>query len=78
MKLNDMRTTKSVTISLPPRQLKSAEQLAKKHNRTISELFLEEVRRLEQEDQSSAPTAMDLATVIRLIQQEVKRSGLNK
>lgn len=73
-----MRTTKSVTISLPPRQLKSAERLAKKQHRTMSELFREGLRRLEQEDQANASTAVDLATVIRLIQQEAKRSGLNK
>ena len=73
-----MRTTKSVTISLPPRQLQSAERLAKKQNRTMSELFREGLRRLEQEDRANVSTTMDLATAIRLIQQEAKRSGLNK
>jgi hypothetical protein len=30
-----MRTSKSVTISLPPEQLKTAKRLAKKQSRTI-------------------------------------------
>jgi Arc/MetJ-type ribon-helix-helix transcriptional regulator len=74
-----MRTTKSVTISLPPEQLKNAERLAKKQNRTMSELFREGLRRLEQEDRSAASSSLrDLATVIREIQEASKRAGLDK
>jgi Arc/MetJ-type ribon-helix-helix transcriptional regulator len=74
-----MRTTKSVTISLPPKQLKTAERLAKRQNRTMSELFREGLRRLEQEELSPSPPALrDLGSVIRLIQQEARRTGLNK
>ena len=36
-----MRTTKIVSISLPPAQLKDVEALAKKENRTMSELIRE-------------------------------------
>ena len=73
-----MRTTKSVTISLPPRQLKTAARLAKKQNRTMSELFREGLRRLEQEDEAATGVRVNLASAIRLIQREAKRSGLNK
>lgn len=74
-----MRTTKSVTISLPPEQLKTAERLARRQNRTMSELFREGLRRLEQEETRPSPAALrDLGTVIRLIQQEARRTGLNK
>ena len=74
-----MRTTKSVTISLPPKQLKTAERLAKKQNRTMSELFREGLRRLEQEEQRPSPEALgDLGTVLRLLQQDAKRAGLDK
>ena len=39
-----MRTTKVLSITLPPEMLKQAEQLAKKENRTVSELFREALR----------------------------------
>jgi len=73
-----MRTTKSITISLPPEQLKTAERLAKKQSRTMSELFREGLRRLEQEEEwRPSPAALrDLGTVIRLIQQDARRAGL--
>lgn len=75
-----MRTTKSITISLPPAQLKTAERLAKQQSRTMSELFREGLRRLEQEEQQrpSAAALKDLRTVLQLIQQEARRAGLNK
>jgi predicted transcriptional regulator len=53
-----MRTTKSVTISLPPAQLKAAERIAKKENRTMSELFREALRRYEQDEQRISSAAL--------------------
>jgi Arc/MetJ-type ribon-helix-helix transcriptional regulator len=73
-----MRTTKSVTISLPPRQLKAAERLARKQSRTMSELFREGLRRLEQEDAQRPAALSELAATVRLIQREAKRTGLDK
>jgi Arc/MetJ-type ribon-helix-helix transcriptional regulator len=70
-----MRTTKSVTISLPPAQLKAAERLAKRQHRTMSELFREGLRRLEQEDKQRP--VQDLRTVIQLIQREARNNGLD-
>jgi CopG family transcriptional regulator / antitoxin EndoAI len=40
-----MRTTKTLSISLPPAQFKEVEKLAKKENRTLSELIREALRR---------------------------------
>ena len=40
-----MRTAKTMSLSLPPRLLRQAEKLAKKENRTRSELFREALRR---------------------------------
>lgn len=40
-----MRTYKTITLSFPPAFLKQIERLAKKENRTKSELFREAVRR---------------------------------
>ena len=75
-----MRTTKSVTISLPPEQLKIAERLAKKQNRTMSELFREGLRRLEQEAEArpSAAALAQLGDLVRLIRQDAKRAGLDR
>ena len=40
-----MRTTKTLSVSLPPNQLKDMERTAKKENRTMSELVRELYRR---------------------------------
>lgn len=46
-----MRTTKTLSISLPPAQLKEMEKLAKKENRTMSELVRESFRRYQYQRQ---------------------------
>jgi len=40
-----MRNTKTLSVSLPPKQLKAMERTAKKENRTMSELIRELYRR---------------------------------
>lgn len=40
-----MRTTKTLSVSLPPNQLRDMERTAKKENRTMSELIRELYRR---------------------------------
>lgn len=71
-----MRTTKSVTISLPPAQLKTAERLAKKQNRTMSELFREALRRYEYQEEQVQPKTM--AEVLTILRAEAKAKGLDK
>ena len=44
-----MRTTKILSITLPPAMLKQAERLAKEENRTKSELVREALRRYMQD-----------------------------
>ena len=44
-----MRTTKILSLSLPPELLREAERVAKKEGRTKSELFREALRRYLQE-----------------------------
>lgn len=44
-----MRTTKILSLSIPPELLKEAEHIAKKEGRTKSELFREALRRYIQE-----------------------------
>src|SRR5579864_6797459 len=74
-----MRTTKTVSISLAPEQYKAAERLAKKQSRTMSELFREGLRRLEQEDARRRGTInTELLAALRAVQEEARRAGLDK
>jgi len=57
-----MRNTRVYSITMPPEMAKRAERLAKKENRTMSELVREALRRYEQ------PTSfLDLREYIRQI-----------
>lgn len=78
-----MRTTKSLTISLPPEQLRDMERTAKRENRTMSELVRECYRRyrepqvpldLREYIRSIAPTP----PAFRALQEEAKRHGTDK
>lgn len=79
-----MRTAKTLSISLPPQQLKAAEKLARRENRTISELFREAFRRYEQQaipvlDNPARLKKLDeLKAAVDLLHQEAKQKGLNK
>ena len=44
-----MRTTKTLSVTLPPEMLSRAESLAKKENRTMSELVREALRQYERQ-----------------------------
>ena len=71
-----MRTTKTISISIPPEQFKTAERLARKQNRTMSELFREGLRRLEQEEKHGINT--ELIVALRAVQEDARRAGLHK
>jgi len=75
-----MRTTKSITISLPPEQLRTAERLAKKQSRTMSELFREALRRYQQEEEwRPTPAALNaFAKAVQLFREDARRAGLSK
>ncbi len=45
-----MRTTKTLSVTLPPEMLTRAEKLAKKENRTMSELVREALRHYERKN----------------------------
>ena len=74
-----MRSSKTISISLAPKQFKVAERLARQQCRTMSELFREGLRRLEEEDRlkCSGPAEADLGAIIRLIQHSAKNAGLD-
>jgi Arc/MetJ-type ribon-helix-helix transcriptional regulator len=71
-----MRTTRTISISLPPKQLKAAERLAKKENRTMSELVREALRRYEQKTATGVNT--ELLDALLAVQQDARRTGLDK
>jgi Arc/MetJ-type ribon-helix-helix transcriptional regulator len=78
-----MRTTKVYSITMPPDLAKQAEALAKKENRTMSELMREALRRYQQ-----PPMPFDLREYIRqlaptppafaAIRAEAQRKGTDK
>lgn len=71
-----MRTSKTLSVSLPPTQLKQAERLAKRENRTMSELVRKALRQYQQKQET--PVNDDLIAALRAVQADAKRAGLDK
>jgi predicted transcriptional regulator len=71
-----MRTSTTLSVSLPPAQRKRAERLAKRENRTLSELVREALRQYEQRRETSVDN--DLIAALRAVQESAKRAGLDK
>ena len=79
----DMRTTKVYSITMPPDLAKQAERLAKKENRTMSELMREALRRYQQQ-----PVMFDVREFVRqiaptppayqAIREDARRKGTDK
>jgi metal-responsive CopG/Arc/MetJ family transcriptional regulator len=75
---HDMRTSKTLSISMAPEQLREITKLAKKENRTLSELVREALRRYKQDRKPSAPVNLDLLAALQAVQHDAKRAGLDK
>ena len=71
-----MRTTKNLTVSLPPAIKRDMERTAKRENRTMSELVRETWRHYQMKQQ--APVNSDLIAALRAVQASAKRAGLDK
>ena len=69
-----MRTSQTISISLPPAQLREAERLARKENRTMSELVREALRRYQQPDD---PT-IRLAAALAGLQADARAKGTSR
>jgi hypothetical protein len=61
---------------MTPTQLKQIERLAKKENRTMSELIRESLRQYQQRQE--APVNTDLIVALRAVQENARRAGLDK
>lgn len=71
-----MRTTKNLTVSLPPAIKRDMQRTAKKEHRTISELVRETWRHYQLKQQ--APVNIDLIAALRAVQDSARRAGLDK
>lgn len=72
-----MRTSKSISISMPPAQLKQAERLAKKQNRTMSELMREAFRQYA--DTAARREKLDeLRLALSAMREEASLTGADK
>ncbi len=79
------RTTKVYSITMPPELGRRAEQVAKRENRTMSELLRETFRRYEiaeaerriLADPARAKRLADFQRIVSDLQQEARRKGLD-
>lgn len=69
-----MRTTKTISVSLPPKQLREMERVAKKENRTMSELLREAFRRYVQPQTQPAT----LAEALQLVREDARQKGTDR
>ena len=73
MSSNPMRTTKNISVTFPTAMAKDAERLAKRENRTMSELMREAFRYYRNGGKKRVPA--DLAAILQIIA-EVKANPL--
>jgi len=78
-----MRTTKTLSISMPPRQFQEMEKLARKENRTLSELVREALRRYQQrrrleEAGLTLAAASPLAAALAAVREEARAVGTDR
>ena len=71
-----MRTTKTISVSLPPNQLKEIQKVARREHRTLSELFRELFR--EYQKRQNAPVNFELLAALRAVQEDARGAGLEK
>lgn len=72
-----MSTNKTVSISLPSAQLRRAERLAHKENRTMSELVREALQRYEADMASDAGARDALSGALKAVQEDAARQGVD-
>ena len=75
-----MQTTKIVAITMPPAMAKEAARLAKKQNRTMSELMREAFRQYQQQEKvrPSAAALQELASALAALREDAKEKKLGQ
>src|SRR5882724_6141557 len=76
-KVVDMRTTKVYSITMPPDMAKQAERLAKKENRTMSELMREAFRRYVS-DSTRQKDLDELKLAVTALREEARQTEAGK
>jgi Arc/MetJ-type ribon-helix-helix transcriptional regulator len=79
-----MRTTKNLTVSLPPAQLREMEKTAKRENRTMSELVRETFRHYQRAEEDRRLAAdpvrarrlLELKQAVEELRKQAAPSGL--
>jgi Arc/MetJ-type ribon-helix-helix transcriptional regulator len=71
-----MRTTKTISVSLPPDQLREMEKAAKREHRTLSELVRELFR--EYQKRQKFPANFELLAALHAVQEDARLIGLDK
>src|SRR5437899_476379 len=71
-----MRTTKNLTVSLPPAIKRDMERTAKKEHRTLSELVRETWRQYQIKQR--VPINHDLIAALKAVQDSANGAGLDK
>jgi predicted DNA-binding protein len=75
--MNIVRTTRVYSITMPPDMAKQAERLAKKENRTMSELMREAFRRYVSEN-ARQQDLQQLKVAVDALRQEARQTGAGK
>lgn len=68
--MNDVRTTKNISITMPIAMVKDTERLAKRENRTMSELVREALRHYQARRVGAEPE--DMQWILRVIEEAKK------
>jgi Arc/MetJ-type ribon-helix-helix transcriptional regulator len=69
-----MRTTRTISVSVPPNQLREMERTAKRENRTMSEILREAFRRYVQPPVQPAT----LAEALQLVRDDARQKGASR
>ena len=73
-----MRTTKVITITMPPEMAEEAARLAKQENRTTSELFREAFRRYQQQGRHQIPALTEMRAAVAALRAGARKTGVSK
>ena len=75
-----MRASRTLSISISPIELREAERLAKRQNRSMSELVRDALRRYQREQlrRDAATGVATLAKAVDKLREEATRNGASK
>lgn len=72
-----MSTTKTISVSMPPAQIREAERLAKQENRTVSDLFRDAFHKYREQDAKNQALRKRFAAELEALRAEAEQAGAN-